>query len=671
MQIANSLIKESSPYLRQHAYNPVEWMPWGKEALDRAVKENKVMLVSIGYSACHWCHVMEHECFEDQEVAELQNKYYINIKVDREERPDVDQLYMDAVQAMGMRGGWPLNVFLLPDGRPFYGGTYFPKSQWMQVLHGVQQALEQEPDKVQESAAQLSESIKRSELEKYRVGAVNEQIAGVDMMKNSIQLLYDQFDAREGGMGSAPKFPMPCIYDYLLLAAFHTQDPRAEEMLKLTLEKMALGGLYDQAGGGFARYSVDELWHVPHFEKMLYDNAQLISLYSKAYRKYKDPLYEKIVRQTVAFLQRELSSPKGLFFSALDADSEGEEGKFYVFKMEELHALWGSHSELLANYFRCTQAGNWEHGQNILFPVSRAEEFEQVHNLNDFEAILQQGLQAVMKAREQRIRPGLDDKVLLSWNAMTISALCEASKAFGEPTFEAMALQAFQHLKSNFKSNEGSLYRTLRPSSVPVRAFLEDYATWILACLDLYELSGAEELLQEAKATIDFAHRHFYDAEDGFYHYSERTTELIHNKKELFDNVIPSANGLMASGLLKYSALSGQTIYREMAQHMISSVAHLIKAEPRYMAHWAYLHAQASLPAYELVFAGLGTEERRLLYSLYLPGVYLLPAHEGSSGIAAYKGPIQGKATFYLCTSGTCLRPVHTLEELLAIWKDK
>lgn len=666
MQQANALIHENSPYLQQHAYNPVHWLPWGAEALERSKQENKVILLSIGYSACHWCHVMEHECFEDEEVAALQNKYYINIKVDREERPDVDQVYMDAVQAMGMRGGWPLNVFLLPDGRPFYGGTYFPKSPWMQVLEGVQSALKNEHDQVMQSADQLTKALQRSELEKYQVGSARTELEEKELMLNSVRLLHNQLDTLDGGLGTAPKFPMPCIYEYMLLCSHYLAEPKADEIIRLTLEKMALGGIYDQAGGGFSRYAVDSAWQIPHFEKMLYDNAQLISLYSKAFRNYKDPLYEKVVRQSIGFLVRELMAPNGLYYSSLDADSEGVEGKFYVFSFEELNRIWGKDAALIAEYFRCEANGNWEHGNNILFPKVRAEVFAAQKGIIDFDQKLDHARQAIMQARENRVRPGLDHKLLLSWNALTISGLCEAYKAFADPAYLQMAQKAFATLLKEYKALDGALYRTLRPSAEPVKAFLEDYATFLLACLDLYELSGEPSLLFEAEKTIRFVEEQFYDPEDGFFHYSERSTELITNKKELFDNVIPSANALMANALLRYGRCTSRQSYIDKAIHMVQAVAHLIQAEPRYMSYWGTVHASAFLPAYELVFAGLQKEEEFALFQQYWPQLSLFPYREEQlAGPAAHKGPIQGKPTYYLCTQGACLQPVHTLSALM------
>jgi len=421
----NKLINETSPYLLQHANNPVDWLAWGDEAFKKAQAEDKLILVSIGYSACHWCHVMEHESFEDKEVADLMNKYFVCIKVDREERPDVDQIYMEAVQRISGRGGWPLNCFALPNGEPVWGGTYFPKHQWMEVLTNLYRLYTNEPDRIREQAKHLTQGIREQDFPDLSLvpRKADEQ--------KIINQLKGRFDNRYGGMGAAPKFPMPVALDLILQLGYLRKNNELLDFIYLTLDRMASGGIYDQAGGGFARYSVDERWFAPHFEKMLYDNAQLISLYSNAYKTSSKKEYERVVSETIGFIKRELTSPDGAFYSALDADSEGVEGKFYTWTYDELKTLLDE-DEHFFSYFNITGNGNWEEGVNILHGEINRDEYAHLSNLSPerFGSQLQNSLRILLDTRAKRIRPGLDDKILTSWNALMIAALCDAYQAF-------------------------------------------------------------------------------------------------------------------------------------------------------------------------------------------------------------------------------------------------
>lgn len=666
---ANALIHESSPYLLQHAYNPVHWEAWSQKVLDRAKSENKIILLSIGYSACHWCHVMEHECFEDEEVASLQNSSFVNIKVDREERPDVDQVYMDAVQAMGMRGGWPLNVFLLPDGRPFYGGTYFPKPNWINVLKGVQRAFTEEYDKVLESAAQLTESLQRSEVERYRIGSAANQLDEKAIVKTALRQLAEKGDRVHGGLMGAPKFPMPCIYDFMLKGSHFTPEAHALELLETTLKKMALGGMYDQVGGGFARYSVDEQWFIPHFEKMLYDNGQLLSLYANANRKSPKPMYERVIRQTIEWLQREMLAPEGAFYAALDADSEGEEGKFYCFTAEELDEVWAEKAASLSSYYRCTPEGNWEHGRNVLFPISEPEVFALKNGIEEkvFLEWIRQSNRDLLNYRTGRIRPGLDHKILCSWNALTISGLCDSYKALSDPLFLELALNAEAYIDKHLLSKNGSLYRCLRKNAEPIPAFLEDYAATMQAYTDLYETTFDEVFLLKAKLLFDFISEHFYDREEGYFHFSAHTHGLIANKKELFDNVIPSPNSIIANTCFRLGRIIGDTSMISLAEEMLHGVAHLVETEPRYMTNWAALMCTKAWSQGELVISTPDEtrEQKSALLKHYAPGLVLARANNDSAfALLQGKNPIAGKPTYYLCEQGACQKPVYILEEV-------
>ena len=425
----NQLIHETSPYLLQHAHNPVNWYPWGKEALDKAQKENKLIIVSIGYAACHWCHVMEHESFENEEVAKYMNDNFVAIKVDREERPDIDQVYMNAVQLLTGSGGWPLNCIALPDGRPIYGGTYFPKIQWINMLTQVSDFVKQNPDKAEQQAKSLTQGVQSSEMIYLNT---EEAKFTTDDLNSIFTTWKSNIDFKNGGYNRAPKFPLPAGYQFLLHYNYITEDADALKAVTTTLNKMADGGIYDQIGGGFSRYSTDAYWKVPHFEKMLYDNAQLVSLYSSAYQKTKDPKYKIIVTETLDFIQRELTSKEGGFYSSLDADSEGEEGKFYVWTKSELQKALGNKADLIIDYYNVTEKGNWENSQNILFKSATDKKIADKYNITERE-LTKRVLEAkkiLLKERKKRIRPGLDDKILTSWNALMLKAYIDAYRVF-------------------------------------------------------------------------------------------------------------------------------------------------------------------------------------------------------------------------------------------------
>ncbi|MAY84322.1 MAG: thioredoxin domain-containing protein, partial [Flavobacteriales bacterium] len=458
---ANRLIEASSPYLLQHAYNPVDWRAWNEESLQAAKDQDKPILISIGYSACHWCHVMEKESFEDDSVAKIMNEHFICIKVDREERPDIDHLYMDATQLMTGKGGWPLNCFALPNGKPFYGGTYFPKDQWINVLNQLADVYKNEREKVEEYAEKLSQGLQEQSV--IEIEDIPEEFNS-EILMSSVRNWKQNFDTVDGGSNYAPKFPMPNNYQFLLQYLQFYPDREVETQLKLSLEKMAMGGIYDQIGGGFARYSTDMEWKVPHFEKMLYDNAQLIALYSQAYKKYKDPLYEKVVRQTIAFMKRELMDESAAFYSALDADSEGEEGKFYVWEIEELKKAFNEDDlKLLSEYYNINEKGEWE-GKYILLKTERDEAIAQRLGIeiSELKSRMEKLEEQLMKIRSERVRPGLDDKSLTSWNALNINGLLEAYEAFGDKEYLKMATACGNFIAKSQMKSDGSLYHSYK-----------------------------------------------------------------------------------------------------------------------------------------------------------------------------------------------------------------
>ncbi|GGG55698.1 thioredoxin domain-containing protein [Hymenobacter glacieicola] len=667
---SNRLAQESSPYLLQHAHNPVDWYPWGPEALERARQERKPIIVSIGYAACHWCHVMERESFENPQVAAVMNAQFVCIKVDREERPDVDQVYMDALHAMGVQGGWPLNVFLTPDAKPFYGGTYFPPRNWLPLLTSIGQGYAGEHRaELDASAEQFARVLQASELEKYRtpdtaVGVSDEQF------KLLVYNLAAKFDREQGGLNRAPKFPMPSIWRFLLQAHAVSGSSTILAQLNLTLRNMAWGGLYDQVGGGFARYSVDEQWLVPHFEKMLYDNGQLLSLYSEAYQVTADPLYRQIVEETVGFLSRELMSPEGGFYSALDADSEGEEGKFYIWTMSELHEVLGAEAALAAAYYNCTPEGNWEHSVNILHRKATNADFAQEYQLAP--EVVQERARTwrakLLAARAARVRPTLDDKILTGWNALALQGLLDAYRAFTEPHYLELALRNAHFLRANLHRGPG-LHRNYKNERATIPAFLEDYALLIQAYLSLYEATFAEEWLREADRLTAYVLDHFFDPQEKLFFFTADNGEaLIARKKELFDNVIPASNSVMARNLHRLGLHLENSQYLELAATMLQQVLPLVVHEPQSMANWAGLYTTLLRPAAEIAIVGLEAEAfRNELSRRYLPGA-VLAGSSGSSSLPLLRdrSARNGQTTIYVCFNRACQQPVHSVAEALA-----
>ena len=522
----NRLSQETSPYLLQHAHNPVDWYPWGEEALQKAKAEQKPILVSIGYAACHWCHVMERESFENPQIAEVMNAHFICIKVDREERPDVDQVYMDAVHAMGVQGGWPLNVFLNPDAKPFYGGTYFPPRNWVQLLTSIGQAYQGEHRaELDASAEEFTRVLQASDLEKYGTEATT-PIVTDEQFGLLLANLGGKFDRQWGGLDRAPKFPMPSVWRFLLRAHALTGSVDLLQQVNLTLHELAWGGIYDQAGGGFARYSVDAQWLVPHFEKMLYDNGQLVSLYAEAYQVTKNELYRTVVYDTVEFVRRELTSPEGGFYSSLDADSEGQEGKFYVFTKDELRAILGDEEPLFSAYYNCTVLGNWEHGQNILHRRQSDDDFASAHEIAPqvLAELLIGWKEKILAARAQRVRPGLDDKILTSWNALMLNGLVDAYRAFGYEYFLKLALNNAHFIQKNLRQGP-RLWRNYKAGRATITGFLEDYALLIQAYLNLYEATFDARWLREAETLTSYVQENFFDSSENLFFYTDATSE--------------------------------------------------------------------------------------------------------------------------------------------------
>ena len=664
----NHLKNETSPYLLQHVHNPVDWYPWGEEALKKAKDEDKPIILSIGYSSCHWCHVMEKESFENDTVAKIMNDHYVCIKVDREERPDIDQIYMDAVQAMGIHGGWPLNVFLTPDQKPFYGGTYFPVPGWVQLLMNINTAYKKEREKVEDSANQFIQTISLSETVKYGMTGQESEFDMI-ILDEAFQKFSTRFDLEKGGVQKAPKFPMP--NNWLFLLRYHqlTGTHYALEQLKLTLDQMAFGGIYDQVGGGFARYSVDDRWFAPHFEKMLYDNGQLVSLYSEAYQATKNLLYKDVVYQTVDWVEREMSNGEGGFYSALDADSDGVEGKFYTWTQEELQEICGDEIPLISAYYNTTAVGNWEEGRNILFRKLPDHELAKQFGLTPDQLedkVADFRLKALGK-RDGRVRPGLDDKVLTGWNAIMLRGLVDAYRAFGDDKFLHLALRNARFIKDKMKNGEG-LYRTYKEGTAKIDAYLEDYGMVIDAYAALYQVTFDESWLEIAKHLTQYTIDHFYDeSESLFYYTSDSSEKLVARKKEIFDNVIPASNSIMANNLFIVGTLVDNQLFKDTATKMLAKVTKMISKDVNYLSNWAVLMTYLVKPYAEIIISGSKLKQLAgELNTHYLPNKIVMGT-EGTSDLALLKGRAAkaDKTLVYVCYDKTCQLPVETVKDAL------
>ena len=661
----NSLIKASSPYLLQHAYNPVHWYEWGKEALEKAKVENKLILVSIGYSACHWCHVMERESFENHEVAEVMNRHFICIKVDREERPDIDQIYMYAIQLMTGSGGWPLNCICLPDQRPIYGGTYFKKNDWINILENVASLWANESEKATQYAERLTSGIRDSE---KIIPSVTKEDYTNEHLTEIIEPWKRHFDIGYGGYNRAPKFPLPNNWVFLLRYGFLKDDESVFTAVCHTLEEMSRGGIYDQIGGGFARYSVDDKWHVPHFEKMLYDNAQLISLYIEAYQCTKFDSFKQTAVETIDWVFNEMTSCDGLFYSALDADSESIEGKFYVWDKEEFDEILGSDATLIGAYYNVTEDGNWEEEQtNILRKTISNDILIEKYNI-DAEALLNKVNQAKIKlleARSRRIRPGLDDKCLTAWNGMMVKALADVAQVLSNDLYYQKAAAAANFMLLNLKSKNGGLYRNFKNGKTSITAFLDDYAFFIEALIALYEFDFEEKWLMEAKSLTDYVLTNFTDTDSPMFFYTSAESEgLIARKHEVMDNVIPAANSTMALNLKKLGLLFDVESYIEKASEMLDAVHPKIKSYGSAYSNWAILLLNEVYGVNEIAITGVETDVVKLeLSNHYIPNKIMLGGTESS--LPLLTGKQSNETKVYVCRNKVCHLPVKTIEEAL------
>jgi uncharacterized protein YyaL (SSP411 family) len=650
----NRLINETSPYLLQHANNPVDWYSWGPEALERSQREDKLILLSIGYSACHWCHVMEHESFENPSIAAIMNRHFINIKVDREERPDLDQIYMTAVQMMSGSGGWPMTVFLLPTGEPIFGGTYFPPDDrygrpgFRRVLETIAEAYRTRREEIVTNAKSFREQLSRQAFRK------NSEPIDASLLDAAYRAISGRFDPREGGFGGAPKFPPAMSIDFLLRYHNRSGDEHALHMATITLDKMAYGGIYDQAGGGFHRYSTDDHWLVPHFEKMLYDNALLARVYLDAHRATGDSLYKRIAEETLDFVMREMRDAGGGFYSTLDADSEGVEGKFYVWSLDEFRQVTGEDSDALADYFDVSASGNWDK-TNILHVTREAD----AGLLGQIESAKKK----LYAARERRIRPGRDEKILTDWNGLMLRAFAEAAAHFGRDDYRAVA-EANAEFILNTLWDGRRLLHNYKDGRARFNGYLDDYANFADGLLALYQLTFNHTWLDAAIRVSDCMIEQFWDAEGGAFHFTGKDHEtLLTRTKEFFDNATPSGNSVAADVLLRMAAVLDRRDYRDKAEDVFMTAADFLKQYPFGLGRMLAAADFYVGPSREIALIGSPEAFLSVLRQRYLPRTVIAAGSDERVALLRGRPMINGLPTAYICENLACKQPITEIQE--------
>ncbi|WP_426090874.1 thioredoxin domain-containing protein [Flavobacterium sp. DSR3-2] len=666
----NELNLETSPYLLQHANNPVHWKAWNPKSLAAAKENNKFIIISIGYSACHWCHVMEHESFEDATVAQIMNAHFIAIKVDREERPDVDAVYMKAVQIMTGSGGWPLNLVTLPDGRPVWGGTYFKKEEWIQTLEQLQEFYQSHPEKMIDYAEKLHQGIQAT-------GLIQNEEPETEVNQNILKLLVEKwkksFDLEFGGMARAPKFMMPNNYQFLLRYGYQKQDEKVLDFVNLTLTKMAYGGLFDTIDGGFSRYSVDMKWHIPHFEKMLYDNGQLVSLYSEAYKLTKNPLYKEVIEKTLRFVERELMNSEGGFYSALDADSlnsdnDLQEGAFYAWKIPELKVILKKDFDLFCQVFNCNAFGIWEDEKYVLIQNQTLDSIAAQNKIPVSELrtkkIFWENL--LYNEREKRSKPRLDDKCLTSWNAIMLKGNVDAYKALGIQKYLDIAQQNACFIIKNLWSSEGNLFHNYKNGKTTINGYMEDYCFVIAAFISLYEATLNEKWLQDSKQLADYSLKHFYDDKKSYFAFTSNLDEaLITSHYEIEDNVIPASNSVMAKNLFQLSIYFNNSYYEKISHQMLMAVLPRID-HPSAFSNWMDLALNYSEQNKELAVCGEDALAHcAKINSQYIPNVILAGTQKESTLPFLNSRYHDQETLFYLCKNKTCLMPNTDYQQII------
>ncbi len=664
----NDLVNETSPYLLQHAYNPVNWKAWNESSLEEAKEQNKLIVISIGYASCHWCHVMEEESFENDSIARIMNDNFINIKVDREERPDVDKVYMNAVQLMTGKGGWPLNCITLPDGRPVFGGTYFTKNQWSKILEDVSNLYKENPQKVEEYAQRVTEGIQTSEL----ITLNNEEAVFKNKeIISAITLTKEQLDTINGGFKGAPKFPMSNTLDYLLRYQHHYNDPKIFKYIKTSLTKMAYGGIYDQIGGGFSRYSVDERWHIPHFEKMLYDNAQLVSIYSKAYLQDKNELYKNVVQGILGFVNEELSANNGAFYSSLDADSKNEndkleEGVFYSWTKQELKTLIKDY-ELFANYYNVNTSGFWEKDLYVLIRNQSNAQFAKKNKLTkkELKSKIANWKSILSIERNKRKKPNLDDKILTSWNALMLQGYVDAYKAFDQKEYLDKAVKIAEFILQKQLRSDGGLNRNFKNGKSTINGYAEDYATVIQAFISLHEITLDEKWLILSKEIMEYTIVHFYDSTSGMFFYtSKEDPSLIARKTEVIDGVISSSNSIIGNSLFKLGHYFYDKKMTQISKQMLNNLKVEIIKNPLGYSNWLHLMMNFTQPFYEVAVVGENANTiTKELYKNYFPNILISASNKDSELPLLEFKYIDGKTLIYVCVNGTCKLPLADVSE--------
>ena len=674
MKNGNNLRNETSPYLLQHVENPVDWNPWDKQYLKQAEKEKKLVVISIGYASCHWCHVMERESFQDSTVAELMNAKFISIKVDREERPDIDQVYMNAIQLITGSGGWPLNVITLPDGRPIWGGTYFTKEQWTSALKQISEMYEEEPEKFISYADRVQEGINSLNI----VESNTNNFDNIDLDKYS-KSLFESIDEEFGGFKGAPKFMMPNNLEFLLRYSFqeNLEDPK-NKILK-SLDMMAYGGIFDHVEGGFSRYSTDERWHVPHFEKMLYDNGQLMSLYAAGYKISKNDLYKQTIYKIHEYINSEMKDTSGGYYSSLDADSKLEdgsyaEGEYYTWRKTELKKIIGENFDLFVDYFNVNDYGFWEEeNKYILTRVSSDKEFIKKNKLDEktFINIKSNWLSKLKLARKDKKKPSLDYKIITSWNGLMISGYVDAYKAINDDIFKDEAINAGEFIYSNLLRKDGGLYHNYVNGKSKINGYLEDYATVIQASLDLYEITLNQLWIERALELSKYVFDNFSSSESElFYFTSNKDEDLISRSIEFRDNVIPSSNSIMAKNLFKLYHYFDKEDYYEKAKQMSLSVSKEFEAYPSGYSNWFDLIYSLKSNYYEVAVVGENAIEKvKKINSRYIPNKLIIGSKSENNLPLLRNRYIEGKTLIYVCVNKACKMPTENIEESISMIK--
>ncbi|MBL0355981.1 MAG: thioredoxin domain-containing protein [Chitinophagaceae bacterium] len=681
-QYSNHLINETSPYLIQHAHNPVNWYAWGKPALEKAKQENKVILISIGYSACHWCHVMERESFENEDTAALMNEHFINIKIDREERPDIDHVYMDAVQAMTGSGGWPLNVFLTPDAKPFYGGTYFPpvkafnRASWTEVLSGVVTAWKDRRTEMEAQAEHLTEHISKAgnfTLPVKRLLAADfENEFGFEKCETMFKAIMQSADKEWGGFGRAPKFPQTFSIQFLLQYYHYTSDEAALQQALLSIDKMLDGGIYDHIAGGLARYSTDNEWLAPHFEKMLYDNALFIMILCDAFQITKLAKYKLAINKTIGFIKNEMLHPEGGFYAALDADSEGEEGKFYVWEKKEIDKILGVDAALFCDFFDVSENGNWE-GKNILRILKPVTDFAQQRQLDKagLLQVMDECLQKLGVERKKRTRPGLDDKIILGWNALMLKAIAKAAVVLQDDNFRRIALANIDFLLKNFTVTGSSvqMMHTWKNGQAKYPAFLDDYAYLADACISMYELTFDENYIEKARELCEYTVASFSDDETIFFYYTNKgQDDIIVRKKEVYDGATPSGNGVMAFNLSRLAIIFDRKNWRNRSDNLLLAISAAALKYPASFGMWAGLLMGKMWGFTEIAVVGGGAAHLAATISsgTYIPAKIIMASTSAQNKYPMLRDkPAHDPAYIYICKDYMCCAPAKNLEEFL------